>query len=90
MRPWLHRRQYMPRAGALSFEAVPGGAPGIMASGRQQGSLAHREDCSIILQQPLDVIELLLRAGDVAEALAQFLDDAAGALHVDLARHLAP
>jgi hypothetical protein len=43
---------------------------------------------SIILQQPLDVIELFLRAGHVAEALAQFLDDAARALHIDLARHL--
>src|SRR6516165_10330152 len=45
------------------------------------------EVISIVLQQPLDVIELFLRAGKVAEALAQFLDDAAGALHVDLARH---
>src|SRR5271169_2612688 len=40
---------------------------------------------SIILQQPLDVVELLLRAQHVAEAAAQFLDDAARALHVDLA-----
>src|SRR5580700_6089195 len=42
---------------------------------------------SIILEQPLDVIEFLLRTADLTEALAQFLDDAAGALHVDLARH---
>src|SRR5580658_8160074 len=44
-----------------------------------------RKYYSIILQQPLDVIELFLRAGEVAEALAQFLDDAARPLHVDLA-----
>ena len=43
---------------------------------------------SIILQQPLDVIELELRAEALAEALAQLFEDAAGALHVDLARHL--
>src|SRR5579884_1767329 len=42
---------------------------------------------SIILQQPLDVIELFLRPADLAIPLAQFLDDAASALHVDLARH---
>src|SRR5580704_8489802 len=41
--------------------------------------------CSIIFQQPLDVIELLLRAGEVAKTLAQFLDDTASALHVDVA-----
>ncbi len=41
---------------------------------------------SIILEQPLDIVELFLRAQHVAEAAAQFLDDAAGALHVDLAR----
>src|ERR1700722_16603590 len=47
-----------------------------------------RRHRSIILQQPLDVIEFLLRAGEVAEAFAQFLDDAARALHVDFARNL--
>src|SRR5580704_6119666 len=44
--------------------------------------------CSIILEQPLDIVELFLRAQDVAEAAAQLLDDAAGALHIDFARHL--
>src|SRR5579862_4627118 len=42
---------------------------------------------SIILEQPLDVIEFLLRAAHIAKPLAQFLDDAAGALNVDLTRH---
>ena len=42
---------------------------------------------SIILQQPLDVFELFLRAGEIAETPAQLLDDAARTLHVDLARH---
>src|SRR3954454_3597312 len=40
---------------------------------------------SIVLQQPLDVVELELRAGGVAEAAAQLFEDAADALHVDLA-----
>src|SRR6266702_7543724 len=40
---------------------------------------------SIVLQQPLDVIELVLRPGKVAEPFAQFLDNAARPLHVDLA-----
>jgi hypothetical protein len=44
--------------------------------------------CLIILQEPLDVVELLLRTQHVAEAAAQLLDDAACALDVDLARHL--
>src|SRR5690349_18786338 len=43
---------------------------------------------SIIFQQPLDVIELKLRAEALAEALAQLLENAAGPLHVDLSRHL--
>src|SRR5690348_3851345 len=43
---------------------------------------------SEILQQPLDVVEFELRAQRIGEALAQFFEDAAGALHVDLARHL--
>jgi len=40
---------------------------------------------SIILQQPLDVIELDLRAGRVGEAAAQFFEDATDPLYVDLA-----
>jgi len=47
-----------------------------------------RSRCLIILQEPLDVVELLLRTQHVAEAAAQLLDDAACALDVDLARHL--
>src|SRR5436309_14505769 len=43
---------------------------------------------SIVFQQPLDVIELELRAEALAEALAQLLENAACPLHVDLARHL--
>src|ERR1700683_2432267 len=42
---------------------------------------------SVILQEPLDVIELLLRTQHVAKPPPQLLDNAAGALHVDLARH---
>src|SRR5438552_2541019 len=40
------------------------------------------------LQQPLDIFELQLRAEVLAEAPAQLFQDAARALHVDLARHL--
>ena len=40
---------------------------------------------SIILQQPLDVIEFDLRAGRVGETAAQFFQDPAHPLHVDLA-----
>src|SRR3984957_15962720 len=43
---------------------------------------------SIILQQPLDVIEFDLRAGRIGEAAAQFFQDAAHPLHVDLAGDL--
>src|SRR5438874_4076577 len=43
---------------------------------------------SIVFQQPLDVIEFELRAEVLAETLAQLLENAACALHVDLARHL--
>src|SRR3984957_9634620 len=43
---------------------------------------------SIILQQPLDVIEFDLRAGGIGEAAAQFFEDAAHPLHVDLAGDL--
>ena len=41
-----------------------------------------------IPQQPLDVVELELRAEVLAEAPAQFFQNAARALHVDFARHL--
>src|SRR5438552_10003201 len=40
------------------------------------------------LQQPLDIFELQLRPEVLAEATAQLFEDAARALHVDLARHL--
>src|SRR4051812_41311092 len=43
---------------------------------------------SVILQQPLDVIEFDLRPRGVAEAAAQFLEDAADALDIDLAGDL--
>ena len=41
-----------------------------------------------IPQQPLDIFELELRAEVLAEAPAQFLENAPRALHIDLARHL--
>src|SRR3954452_16607803 len=47
--------------------------------------IARKTRVSIIPQQPLDIIELELRAEALAEAAAQLLDDAAGALHVDFA-----
>ena len=60
--------------------------------GRQARRCANsrcvRSRCLIILQEPLDVVELLLRTQHVAEAAAQLLDDAACPLDVDLARHL--
>ena len=40
-----------------------------------------------ILEQPLEIIELDLRAQRIGEAAAQLLENAARALHVDLARH---
>src|ERR1700692_3904068 len=40
---------------------------------------------SIILQQPLDVIEFDLRAVRIAEAAAQLFQDSACPLHVDFA-----
>ena len=43
---------------------------------------------SKILQQPLDIVELELRPQRVGKALAQLFEDAARALHIDLARHL--
>src|SRR5262249_47228100 len=42
---------------------------------------------SEILQQPLDILKFELRAEALAEAAAQFLDDAARALRVDLTGH---
>src|SRR5260370_24563229 len=41
-----------------------------------------------IPQQPLDIFELELRTEVLAEAPAQFLENAPRALHIDLARHL--
>src|ERR1043166_8857799 len=43
------------------------------------------DGASIILQQPLDVVEFDLRAKGFAEPAAQFLEDAAHALHVHFA-----
>src|SRR5436189_5637336 len=43
---------------------------------------------SIILQQPLDIVELDLRAVGVGQAPAELFEDAADALDVDLARDL--
>src|SRR5262249_57019385 len=40
-----------------------------------------------VLEQPLDVIEFELRAEALTEAATQLLENAAGALHVDLARY---
>ena len=47
-----------------------------------------RSVVSKILQQPLDVIELDLRTRGIAEAAAEFFEDAADALGVDLAGDL--
>src|SRR6478736_7867879 len=43
---------------------------------------------SIVFQQSLDVIQFELWTHRIGEAAAQFLKNAARALHVDLARHL--
>ena len=43
---------------------------------------------SIILQQPLDVVEFDLRTGRIGEAAAQFFEDPAHALDVDFAGDL--
>src|SRR4029077_6861666 len=47
-------------------------------------SVPHRKR-SIILQQPLDVIELDLRAVRIAEAAAELFQNSARPLHVDFA-----
>src|SRR5690242_17173086 len=49
---------------------------------------AAQTGASVVLQQPLDVVELELRPRGIAEAAAQLLEDAADALHVDLAGDL--
>src|SRR5258708_18222176 len=54
--------------------------------GYRHGISANSIEQSEILQQPLDVIELELRPRRIGKTLAQFLEDAARALHVDLAR----
>src|SRR5262249_40106627 len=43
---------------------------------------------SVILEQPLDIVQLELRPHRIGKAAAQLLKIAAGALHVDFARHL--
>src|SRR4029450_10753066 len=53
---------------------------------RQPGG--HAREILEISQQPLDIFELELRAEVLAEAPAQFFQNAPRALHVDLARHL--
>src|SRR5690348_7335288 len=47
-----------------------------------------RGEPSIILQQPFDVVEFDLRTGWIGETAAQFFQDTAHALHVDLAGNL--
>src|SRR5471030_2159087 len=56
---------------------------GLLRLARNDGEAA-----SIILQQPLDVIEFDLRALRVGEPAAQFFQDAPHPLHVDLAGNL--
>src|SRR5262245_31111459 len=58
---------------------------------RSEGAIAPTPRARQILeipQQPLDVVQLELRAEVLAEAAAQFFQNAPRALHVDLARHL--
>src|ERR1700761_1409283 len=43
---------------------------------------------SIVLQQPLDVIELDLRTLRIGQTAAEFFENAAHPLHIDLARNL--
>src|SRR5262249_61136443 len=45
---------------------------------------------SVILEQPLDIVELELRPHRIGKAAAQLLKNAAGALHVGFAPHLDP
>ena len=75
-------------AARLEGIADPGGICLSEDAYRQVRDRCVRSRCLIILQEPLDVVELLLRTQHVAEAAAQLLDDAACALDVDLARHL--
>src|SRR5207342_1685443 len=75
-------------AARLEGIADPGGICLSEDAYRQVRDRYVRSRCLIILQEPLDVVELLLRTQHVAEAAAQLLDDAACALDVDLVRHL--
>src|SRR5471030_1440458 len=56
---------------------------GLLRLARNDGEAA-----SIILQQPLDVVEFDLRALRVGEAAAEFFQDAANPLHVDFTGNL--
>src|ERR1700730_4739537 len=59
---------------------------GVIAT-RTLATVNNRRE-SIILQQPLDVIDLDLRAQRMAEPPPQLLENAARALHIDLTRYL--
>ena len=58
------------------------GVSGMMDTPGQAGAMTSvRRALSIILQQPLDVIEFDLRAGRIGETAAQFFEDPAHPLH---------
>src|ERR1700681_415684 len=63
-------------------------APGSLMVRCNRTHAGARQGESVVLEQPLDIVELELRAGDLAEAPAQFLQNAPCPLHVDLARNL--
>src|SRR5690554_371862 len=73
------------RTSSPSLSAWPSSAPRWRTRWLRRGPIRTKSE---ILQQPLDVIELELWAEALAVPLAQFLENAARALHVDLARNL--
>src|ERR1700712_2426715 len=75
------------RAGAVTNSGVWYG-PGSAKQREERCIAPGTRILSVILQQPLDVIEFDLRALRIAEAAAQFLENPAHPLHVDFAGDL--
>src|SRR5450755_459208 len=78
----------MPAQGSCLSFGSRGGGVSCPAPWRRGSAAKPAGPGSIILEHALDVVELELRAERLAEAAAQLLEDAAGTLGVDFARHL--
>src|SRR5262245_23868343 len=83
--PRRHRQAVLARHHAPRGERRAQGCAAADELSRPRRAVVRRLE---IPQQPLDIVELELRAEGLAEAPAQLLENAPRALHVDLARHL--